>query len=140
MGPLVSRAEDWPIRLNAAIEAALDRPFKWGEHDCALFAFNIVRDLTGVDHAADYRGQYRTAAGATKQLLKRGQGTLRASVTAALGSEINERLAKRGDLVLWVQPALGETIGVCIDSRAAFAGPEGLVFVPVRDCEAAWRV
>lgn len=134
------RFEDWPIRLNAAIEAARGRPFVWGQHDCALFAFNIVRDLTGIDHAAAYRGTYSTALGAQRALQKRGQGTLRASVGAALGGEIPAVKAQRGDVLLRIQPGRGETLGICMGADGAFVGGAGLVFVPVSDCLTAWRV
>jgi hypothetical protein len=136
----MTRHEDWPIRLNAAIDAARDRPFEWGTHDCALFAFNIVRDLTGIDYASAYRGNYHTAQGAARALRKQGKGTLRATVGGVLGTEVPPPTARRGDLLLWCQPKRGDTIGVCIDDRGAFVGPAGLVFVPVKDCEAAWHV
>ena len=136
----MKRFEDWPIRLNAAIEAARGRPFVWGQHDCALFAFNVVRDLTGIDHASAYRGHYKSAQGAARALRTLGQGTLRASVGAALGGEIPALKAQRGDVVLRIQPSRGETLGICTGADVAFVGGPGLVFVPVSDCLTAWRV
>ena len=41
------RIDHWERHLIAAIEAARDRPFRWGRHDCATFAFDLRRDLTG---------------------------------------------------------------------------------------------
>lgn len=136
----MTRREDWPLRLNARLEAARDREFVWGEHDCALFAADVARDLTGVDHAAAFRGQYATAAGAARALRKHGRGTLRATAGAMLGAEIEPLKAQRGDLLLWVQSERGETLGVCVGAQGAFAGPKGLVFIPVKDCVTAWRV
>jgi len=73
----VSRPPDWPERLLAALAAARDRPFRWGEHDCCLFAADLIEAVTGVDPAAAFRPvrprgepgavdgrRYRTAQGA----------------------------------------------------------------------------
>lgn len=136
----MSRAEDWPLRLNAAIESARERAFVWGEHDCALFAANIVRDLTGIDYAEAFRGKYRSATGATRVLAKLGRRSLRETVTAKLGAGIQAHLAQRGDVLLWIQPGLGETVGVCLGRQGAFVGPKGLEFIGMREWAWAWRV
>lgn len=136
----MSRFEDWPIRLNAAIEAARGRPFAWGVHDCALFAFNIVRDLTGVDHVTVYRDSYRTALGAKRALRRHGGGSLPTAITRLLGTPIAPLRAQRGDVVLWAQPEQGDTVGVCLGGDAAFVADSGLVFVPLNQCSTAWRV
>ena len=52
----------WEVLLAAAVDDARARTFIWGTHDCATWAFDLRRDLTGgPDHAALWRGQYRTA-------------------------------------------------------------------------------
>jgi hypothetical protein len=38
--------------------------FSWGQHDCALFAADGVRAITGVDIAAAFRGRYDDEASA----------------------------------------------------------------------------
>ena len=58
------RLEDWPERLAEAIEAANERPFSWGRHDCCLFACDAVMAMTGVDPAKPFRGKYKTKRGA----------------------------------------------------------------------------
>lgn len=134
------RVEDWPLRLNAHLDSARDRAFVWGEHDCALFAANWVRQATGVDYAAAYRDRYATPHGAARVLKTQGPGTLRAAVGQALGAEIPALKAQRGDLLLWQQAQGGDTVGICTGAEGAFAGPGGLVMVPLRDCAAGWRV
>ena len=124
------------------LEAYRAHPFRWGEHDCALFAFNVVRDLTGVDHAAEYRGRYNTEFGAVRCLKEQADGTLRGAIQKALGEPIAPTLAQRGDVVLWSQPEFGDTVGVCIGAAAVFVGiePAGLVRVEMAKCSAAWRI
>lgn len=134
------RVADWPLQLNAALEAARGRRFEWGVHDCALFAFGVVRDLTGQDLVAAYRGSYGNALGAARALKRIGTGHLRGSVGALLGTEIPVPMASRGDVVLWKQPGQGDTIGICAGVTGVFAGPQGLVHVDLRECAVAWRV
>lgn len=52
-----------------------------------------------------------------------------------LGDPIPLLTAQRGDIVLY-----DGALGVCVGSRCAFAGMEGLVSQRLRDCERAWRV
>lgn len=136
----MTRADDWPIRLNAHIEVSRDRAFEWGRHDCALFAADWVRQATGVDYTAAYRDRYASASGAMRALKELGQGNLRATVGGVLGAEIPALKAQRGDLLLWQQAEGGDTVGICLGADGAFVGAQGLVMVPLRDCAAGWRV
>lgn len=131
------RAEDWPMRLAAEIERVRHLPFRWGAHDCSLFACDVVLALTGVDHGAAFRGHYRSARGALK--LIRTHGGLRHIATKALGPEISPLTAGRGDVAMAVESGR-EALGVCIGDSCAFAGVNGLTFHPLSRITAAWRV
>lgn len=63
------RRLNWHQHLAQTLQAAMTRPFSWGEHDCCLFAADCVQAVTGVDVAADFRGTYTTPLGAKKPLL-----------------------------------------------------------------------
>lgn len=136
-----NRLEDWPTRLNQAIQAARWRPFVWGEHDCCLFAANVVRAMTGNDPAADLRGRYRSRSGAGR--LIKDAGGLDALVDrmarAAGLSPIPVAYAHRGDPVL-VETEGGPALGICCGPRIACATHEGLVFVDRARALKAWRV
>lgn len=134
------RLEGWEDRLASIIDERRSRPFVWGEHDCTLFAANVALALTGVDYAAAYRGKYNCAFGSARVLQELGDGTLRGSVGLALGPEIPIRLAGRGDVVLWTQEELGDTLGVCIGAQSVFVGQDGLTDVPTLVCQCAWRI
>lgn len=54
------RFPDWRTRLQNYISANIARPFQAGVFDCSLFSADCVNVMTGVDHAAPYRGQYST--------------------------------------------------------------------------------
>lgn len=141
MGPLMlTRREDWPSRLAAALEEARDKPFRWGSHDCGLFAADCVLAMTGTDPAALYRGQYDDEAGARETMQRLSGGGLRAAWTAALGPAMNNvRMAKRGDVVL-VEVGGVEATGVVVGSRVACLSEAGLAMVPAHRIVAAWSV
>ncbi len=133
------RRSGWERRLAAAVEAARDRPFRWGRHDCATFAFDLRRDLTGsYDVAALWRGRYSTALGAARVMRRLGWRSLEAMGRDLLGEPLpSVHLARRGDLVL-ANTGLG--FGVCLGARVAGIAPEGLVLVALSSCALAWRV
>jgi hypothetical protein len=141
MGPLMlTRREDWTSRLAAALEEARDKPFKWGSHDCGLFAADCVLAMTDTDPAALYRGQYVDEAGARDTLWLISGGGLRAAWTKALGPAMNNvRMAKRGDVVL-VEVGGVEATGVVVGSRVACLSEAGLAMVPAHRIVAAWSV
>ena len=137
MGSQLKRFEDWPRRLDAAIEGARKRPFSWGSHDCALFAADVVVALTGEDLAAYGRGHYDSAETALRMIS--AGGGLAAIATKALGEPVPVPQARRGDVVLRCGEH-GPSLGICLGARCAFTGFEGLVFVPLNECEQAWHV
>jgi hypothetical protein len=139
---MLTRREDWPSRLAAALEAARDKPFVWGQHDCGLFAADCVLAMTDTDPAALYRGQYTDEEGARATMLALSGGGLRAVWTKALGPAMNNTLmAKRGDVVL-VTTDYGETeaTGIVAGARVACLSQSGLLMMPARCIVAAWGV
>lgn len=133
------RLPGWERHLAEAVEAARDRPFRWGRHDCATFAFDLRRDLAGGhDVAALWRGRYSTARGALMVMRRLGWQTLEVAGRDLLGEPLpSVHLAQRGDLVL---AGTGLGFGVCLGARAAGIAPEGLVLVPLSSCALAWRI
>jgi hypothetical protein len=129
----------WTSVLAARLEAAQSQPFAWGCHDCATWAFDLRRDLTGgPDHAARWRGRYRTARGAYRVMRRLGWESLEGLGRDLLGDPLaTPLLAQRGDLVLGGEdPAFG----ICTGARAAFVAPKGLTQLPLASCSLVWRV
>jgi hypothetical protein len=138
----MSRFEDWPQRLDAAVEAARTRAFAWGSFDCCLWAADVALAITGEDPAAIYRGAYHDEAGAAALIAQ--HGSLAALVTALLGPPIHPAWAHRADLVLahltLEGGGTGDSVGVCLGHHCAFTRRQGLVFVPRVKVSAAWKV
>lgn len=148
MSETLQRREDWPERLADLIAARLHAPFSWGANDCALFAADAVRAVTGVDLADHFRGRYTDESGARQMGLNGAsrhlatgdfEAALRDMASLYLDGEIAPALARRGDIVL-IEHAAGYSLAVC-DGAVAFApGRRGLLPVPRVQWRAAWRV
>ena len=133
----MTRLPDWEARLNAAIEASADRPFRWGEWDCALFAATIAAAITGVDKVKPFRAvRYSDERGAAKALRDLGKGTLLKTIDGFYARK-DLPYAQRGDLV-WHKGA----VGICMGAFGLFLPPEngGFVQVPRASLEIAWEV
>lgn len=114
----MSRLPDWEERLHAYLVSVFDRAFEWGQHDCGLFVCAAAEAVTGIDRAADLRGQYSTREGASRALKEIGSGTLLRTMNARFTPK-PVGMAHRGDIV-WFQGS----VGVCTGSTALFVGEE----------------
>jgi hypothetical protein len=131
------RYDNWPEKLNELIEARLNKPFKWGEHDCCLFAADAILAMTGTDLASDLRGTYASKTKAAK--IVKEKGGLAQIATDRLGEPIPVLMAKRGDIVL-MPVATGNCLAVCLGDKLAAPGPDALVFAPLNVAISAWKV
>jgi hypothetical protein len=136
---LPARLPDWPERLADTIKAASGRPFSWGAHDCALFAADCARAITGVDPLTHVRGEYASARGAARVLRRLGCDDVAQLAALVAGPEVPLVGARRGDWVL-CPPTDGVVLGVCLGARAAFVMENGVTFRPTLDCAAAWKI
>jgi hypothetical protein len=136
----MQRHNDWEDRLRTYLDRVEWEPFKWGSHDCALFAADCVRVQTGVDPAEAFRGTYGTATGARGALREHGEGTLFRTVRLWFGEPKSPHQAKRGDVMM----KDATTCGVCVGQYSYFVGEEQglqrLAIVPTASCRYAFTV
>lgn len=137
----ITRCSNWPRALAKFVDARRSRVFAYGTHDCSLFVADWVQVLTGVDPAEQFRGRYASEAEA-KALLRPAAGLER--LAGRLCRELRwpsvpVAQARRGDVVL-LRGERGPSLGICVGGLAVFAGPNGLVFRPIKECRRAWRV
>lgn len=136
----LARYPDWEERLSNYIDRVSEQPFKWGSHDCALFAADCVKVMTGTDPVASFRGQYDTGVGAARALRDHGAGTLLKTLKALFGDPISVHFAQRGDVVMLD----ATTTGICVGRFSYFVGREGeqdgLVVSSTAACRYAFRV
>lgn len=120
----LKRKSDWAELLIAEINKAQKTPFKWGEHDCALFVADVILAMTDVDLAADLRGTYSTYKGSLKVIKKAGFKTIQDIVDSKLENiEINQSI--RGD-VICVRTANGPALAINAGLTAAAASTYGI--------------
>ena len=104
--------------------------FDWRTANCAHFAAQWAGvDLSDLPMPAG-KDQVRAILRADKTT------SIKDSVTKRLGDPICPTLARVGDIVI-----SGHTLGIC--NGRVFAAPadgRGIVFVPMAQAEAAWRV
>jgi len=140
----MERRPDWPDRLHQALEAVREAPFRWGTNDCALFACDVVEAMTGLDLAADFRGRYRSQAGAGVVLKRACGGGLEALVEARAAehgiAEVPVAFAQRGDVVLLDSEA-GPALGICLGASAALPrADQGFASIDMAAARRAWAV
>jgi len=135
------RYDDWPARLDHFLESRRASPFRYGVHDCCLFAADAVHSITGSDPAAEFRNTYHSRRGALRCLGGRSIRELAAEVFSRRGfTAIGAGCAQRGDVVL-LSLGGGETLGViALDSRPVAASASGWMSTTRDRVRAAWRV
>lgn len=133
------RYQDWPERLDQFISFQ-DHSFDWSTCNCALFAADGVKAITGVDFAEPYRGP-KTKRGMISKLARVCGGGVEEAATRELGEPWSSPLqAKRGDVVS-ADLGDGPALGICLGVNAAFiAEDKGVVLVPSKLWRFAWRV
>lgn len=139
---MTSRYPDWRIHLEAYLHDVWREPFVYGQHDCGLFAAGAVKAMTGQDFAEEYRGGYKTLAGALRRLKRKGFDS-HADLAASLFEEIHPSAAQVGDLAaVKVSDAGHYALGVVQGARVYVLRPDqlGLGTVDLLDAERAFRV
>lgn len=133
----MQRLPDWPARFAALVRQRRAHPFVWGQHDCVLWAADVVLALTGADFGAQYRGTYSTALQAAH--LVEDLGGLTAIVSSYLGEPISPSMARVGDIGL-VSDGGRDLVAVCNGAHWLAPGASGLAVLSLNAGVSAWRV
>lgn len=133
----MTRLPDWRLHLDALISERMSQPFVWGVNDCALFAADAVKAITGVDLADGLRG-HCTAHQALRTTQR--NGGLFGIASRALGAASGVHNAREGDVLL-VGMGKRTALGVLLeDGMLVGPGAGGLCSAPLSDALCAWRV
>lgn len=98
-----------------------DQTFEWGENDCCMFAANWIKSITGIDHMAEFRGQYHDLDSARIALKTIGAGSLYATMRVKFGNPVKRGLV--GDIA-YSKQSEGYTLGICVGEYSLFIGDE----------------
>ena len=125
-----------PPDLVAFLRASGARAFAWGECDCCTWACDWVLARRGVDPAARWRGRYRTALGA-KRNLRRGLGVVAGEAFAVAGLQRTTD-PRPGDVgVVWTPQ--GASLAIRTATGWAGKAETGIVVAPFETLF-AWTV
>lgn len=131
---IAERISTWEAALSEYIDSKRDAPFEYGVNDCCMFAAGAVLAMTGEDPMSEFRGKYRSLAGAVRALKEIGQGDLEATIDAKF-PVVPVGVAQRGDLAYF-----DNSIGVIMGGWAWFVSDDGLERVPRSMWDKAWSV
>lgn len=134
------RAEDWPERLAAYLDARRERAWERGIHDCGGFVRGWLIEATGYDPfrvIGEYYGRDQAVA------LLRSYGGLEKvldHIAAADGiEEIHPKFARRGDVGL--ARDVEEGVGIIVQGGLAIAEEVGgWSVLPRNYIVRAWRI
>lgn len=120
------------VMLSEYLAAAQGKAFRYGRHDCALFAVAWVKAKTGRD----------LSLGLRHSSLREGIELLRAAgyrdhveAFAAQSEEVPVLMARRGDIAV-----VNNCLGIVTGERVALVRRRGLVTVPLTSATRAFRV
>jgi hypothetical protein len=130
------RCADWQMRLADFAKSRASMPFEWGRNDCCLFTVDAGLAMTGVDHAAPFRG-YTTALGAARVVER--NGGIRQLATDAWGEPVMPLMAGVGDAVLLLNEGR-ELLAICNGTSALGPGPDGVAVMDMGAAIAVWKI
>jgi hypothetical protein len=125
--------------LIAFLRAGARASFEWGSCDCSLFMADWCRKVRGNDPAATLRGQYSTAAGAMRHVLRLGGFETMARTLMAANGYVTTEAPRVGDVGLVAHPAVGPVFAIRCALGWAVKSPDG-VAVDDYPVIAAWSV
>lgn len=137
----MTRLPHWPEGLIQYIEGRRERPFSWGDHDCAMFFVGSIIVVTGIDvterFPRDWRG-YTTQRQALSRIRRAGGMEGLAEMAELARKPVG--LAQRADGVL-VDIEGRPTFGVVVGNGYWCApGIERLVFRPMSEVDMVFEV
>ena len=144
----MTKLDHWQTRTfpNFLRERA-STPFCWGKNDCAMFAADAIRAITGIDIASDFRGKYTTELGAMKTIKQvcGGSSVVDAAIYCATKHGLMENkhplMAKVGDLVIVSNGGTMIAGVVHTNGREVVSvGESGLVLLPITQVTRSWSI
>lgn len=126
----------WHAELRSVIGERAVTPFRWGKHDCCLFAADCIKAKAGEDLAAAFRGAYKNRREAARLL--REVGGL-AGAASRVGPEVNPQSAEDGDIGI-VFDGRHDVLSVCCDQKWFAPAGAGLAVAPFESARRVWRV
>lgn len=130
----------WEGRLTAYIRQCSRASFRPGELDCAMFFAGGVEAMTGVDHVAEWRGNYATIDEGLTALNALGFADHVAFVSSKLPELSSPLAAQRGDCAVLTDDNGFPALGIVQGENIYHMTLSGLALRPLTDATRAFRV
>lgn len=124
-------------RLQQFLDAMRTEPFRWGQHDCAMFAARWRDAMTGTDLATQEVRSYGVTSALAFRRLTRSK-SLRTLVEKFLGPPL-ETEPERGDVVELSHNGV-RGLGIAVPPVVLVADDTGFRPVPMSFVTAVWRI
>ena len=119
--------------LSEYLASAQDKAFRYGRHDCALFAARWVKLCTGRDVTLGIR--HTSLREGIEQLRAAGFDDHIALAAAQLEARETPLLARKGDIAV-----IHLSLGIVTGERVALLERKGLVYFPITAASKAFVV
>lgn len=136
----LDRPSGWDRQLEDVASAHVTIVPEWGRSDCLMTVADAIKAVVGIDPLKQFRGKYKTEAGAARKMRQNGCDSVRDVFETFLQLEpVNRLSARRGDVGVMI--INGEyCAGFVCSLGFAVKQPHGLSFFPVTDIEQAYKV
>lgn len=134
------RREDWQARLHECVEVARILPFKYGLHDCCLWAAHCIDAMCDTQYVRQVKERLNYNSKETADAVILSAGGLPRLVSEFLGEPRRDAFAAPGDVVLTRGPDGEALIGVVVGHRIVAPGPSGVLSIPAAKTLLYWKV
>ncbi len=136
---MVARKQNWNELISKYLYEHENDKFVWGKNDCCLFTANLLKEISNIDYAVNYRNKYRSKKEAYILLKKNGFNNIRDMLIDKFGDPINGLEARSSDIVI-VSTDNKKSLGMCIGNSIVSQGNNRIVFVSIVQSIEAWRI
>lgn len=135
------RKTNWYSAYNDVIDSMRNKPFVWGENDCAVgLVSNVLSAIATENPAEEFTGKYKTAAGGLKLMKKQGYDNLADFVSSYL-PEIHISETTIGDIAaIPTDDKFGFVLGVVNGEKIIVMTERGVGVVDLLDATRAFKV
>lgn len=132
------RYADWQDRFWASMNEAKQTPFKWGEHDCVLFAAKMADAISNSGYVSRAREAFTWTD--VKEAIALTGGGLRPLVESVMGPAVRWTQLCAGDIVLILDDEGRESLAIHDGSQIVGPDAVGVKVIPFRCAQGGWKV
>lgn len=138
---MIKRRRDWSAKLVACMTVAKTLPFKWGQHDCCMFAAWCVDSMCDSKFVDAIKERFNYSDANAAAVAVSAGGGLGPLISEFLGQPMdNHMFAQPGDLALVRDSLDRELLCIGVGHQFVTAAEIGLGCFTLDNVVAAWRV